>query len=253
MTRILVAGGGVAGVAAAVSASRTGADVVLTEGSRFLAPNKSLFPLLLSGGVTEAELRVADPEDLRERFGIEVRLGDQVASVHASSGVAKTRVGRIGFDRAILATGSRTVLDDVRGASKRGVFTLRSLDDYLALSASLVDLSRIAISGPLPLSLTLAQALSRVARVSVFVGGGTIQSFTQRVLGAVSESASSVGARLLFQPVDAIVGVDRVEAVMSAGEVHPCDGAVILPRSLPCLPSVDCARGTTAGPSSTTL
>jgi hypothetical protein len=56
-----------------------------------------------------------------------------------------------------------------------------------------------------------------------------------------------VGARLLFKPVDAIVGVDRVEAVMSAGEVHPCDGAVILPRSLPCLPSVDCVKGEHGG------
>jgi NADPH-dependent 2,4-dienoyl-CoA reductase/sulfur reductase-like enzyme len=67
------------------------------------------------------------------------------------------------------------------------------------------------------------------------------------VLGVVSESASSVGARLLFQPLDAIVGLDRVEAVMSAGEVHPCDGAVILPRSLPCLPSVDCTKGDHGG------
>jgi NADPH-dependent 2,4-dienoyl-CoA reductase/sulfur reductase-like enzyme len=176
-----------------------------------------------------------------------VRLGDQVSSIHASSGLARIRGGRVGFDRAIIATGSRAVLDNVRGVSKKGVFTLRALEDYLALSESLGGLSSIAISGPIPLSLILAQALSRVARVSVFVGGGTLQWFTQRVLGAVSESASSMGARLLFQPVDAIVGVDRVEAVVSSGEVHPCDGAVILPRSLPCLPSVDCVKGDHGG------
>jgi NADPH-dependent 2,4-dienoyl-CoA reductase/sulfur reductase-like enzyme len=115
-----------------------------------------------------------------------VRLGDQVASIQTSSGLARIRGGRVGFDRAIIATGSRAVLDDVRGVSKRGVFTLRALGDYLALSASLGGLSSIAISGPLPLSLILAQTLSRVARVSVFVGGGTLQRFTQRVLGAVS-------------------------------------------------------------------
>jgi NADPH-dependent 2,4-dienoyl-CoA reductase/sulfur reductase-like enzyme len=247
VTRILVAGGGVAGVAAAVSASKGGADVVLAEGSACLAPNKSLLPLLLSGEVTPAQVRVADPEDLRARFGIEVRLGDQVGSFHTSSGVARTRLGRIGFDRAIIATGSRSVLDDVRGATKRGVFTLRSLEDYLALRSALGTVSSIAISGPLLQSLVLAQTLSRAARVSVFVGGGTLQRFTQRFLGAVSESASSAGATVLFQPMDAIVGVDRVEAVMSAGEVHACDGAVILPRSLPFLPPVDCVKGDHGG------
>ena len=66
-----------------------------------------------------------------------MRLGEQVASVHTSSGLARTHGGPIRFDRAILATGSRAVVDDLRGVSKRGVFTLRSLEDYLALSASL--------------------------------------------------------------------------------------------------------------------
>src|SRR5208283_2709552 len=247
MARVLVAGGGVAGVAAAVSASRLGADVVLAEGSPGLPPNRSLLPLLLSGGVLPTQLEVADPDDLKARFGIDVRLGERVVSVHPPAGFARTSNGRIEFDSAIMATGSSALPEEMRGASKKGVFTLRSLEDYLALSGALGGMSQIALLGPLPLSLIVAQALSRVCRVSVFIGSAAPQKFAMRMLEAVSESAASRGARILLQPVDAIVGVNRVEAVVSSGEVHPCDGAVILPRTVPLLPSLDCAKGDHGG------
>jgi pyruvate/2-oxoglutarate dehydrogenase complex dihydrolipoamide dehydrogenase (E3) component len=47
--------------------------------------------------------------------------------------------------------------------------------------------------------------------------------------------------------IDAIVGTRRVEAVISAGMVYPCDGVVVLPRSSPLLPEVDCLLGDHGG------
>ncbi len=247
MNRVLVAGGGVAGVTAAISASLMGAEVLVAEGSEHLATNKSLLPLLISGEVPAAELSLADPRELNSRFGIEVRLSEPVLSVDAAAGTARTPRGRIEFDSAVLCSGSLQVFDDLRGASKQGVFAMRSLEDYLALSRALGGLSRVALVGPLTVSLTFAQAMSRTSRVSVFIGDGNLSRFARRALDAMSDPAASRGVSLLYERVDTIVGVDRAEAVMSGGVVHPCDGVVILPRSFPCVPALDCAKGDHGG------
>lgn len=247
MTKVLVSGGGVAGIAAAISASMTGAQVTLAERSGTLAQNRCLLPSLLSGAATQAEMRLADPCDLSERFGIEVRLGEHIVSVDSASGCARTRRGCLTFDSIVLATGSVSLPDDLKGASKHGVAVMRSVDDYLGLSEALGGVSHLALIGTLPVSLLLAQAIAGRCRVSVFLGSGTLPQFTRRVLGRVSEAASPRGVRLFFEPVDSIVGVRRAEAVVAAGAVHPCDGVAIVPRTAPSLPSVGCARGGNGG------
>jgi NADPH-dependent 2,4-dienoyl-CoA reductase/sulfur reductase-like enzyme len=247
VTRVLVVGGGVAGVAAAIAASERGAEVTIAEGSGCLAYNKSLLPRLLSEGRPRAGLHVADLDDISERFGIEVRLGEHVISVDSDSGCVRTSSGRLAFDALVLATGSLHLPDDLRGVSKPGVFTMRSVDDYLALSRALTGVSRVALVGSLPLSLIVAEALSRTCRVSVFLGEGSFPRFSRRVLGMISKAAAPRGVQLLDGHLDAVVGVKRAEAVISAGAVHPCDGVVVLPRSSPSLPALDCIRGDHGG------
>ncbi len=247
VTRLLVAGGGVAGVAAAVAASRMGAAVTIAEGCHQLARNKSLLPRLLTGDFAQEELSVADPDDLKGRFGIELRLDEPVISVDCAARTARTRNGRLEFDALVLATGSTPVPGDLRGASKLGVYTLYSADDYIALARAAGGLTQLALTGPLSVSLMVAQALSRHSRVSVFLGGGALPRFERRVLGMISSAASSRGVSLLHESIDAIVGVNRAEAVVSAGAVHPCDGVVILPRISPRLPEIDCTKGDHGG------
>jgi NADPH-dependent 2,4-dienoyl-CoA reductase/sulfur reductase-like enzyme len=247
VTRVVVVGGGVAGVAAAVAASEAGAEVTIAEGSGSLAHNKSLLPGLLSPGRPPVGSHVADPGDLSARFGIETRLGEQVVAVDPDSGCVRTRSGRLTFDALVLATGSVYLQDDLKGISKPGVFTMRSTDDYHSLSESLGGLPRVALAGSLPLSLIVAEAISHSCRVSVFLGGATLPRFSRRVLEKISKAASPRGVELMQGHIDAIVGVKRAEAVISAGAVHPCAGVVILPRSSPSLPVIDCTRGDHGG------
>jgi NADPH-dependent 2,4-dienoyl-CoA reductase/sulfur reductase-like enzyme len=241
--QVLVAGAGVAGIAAAVAASRLGASVTLVEGSGRLGLNQAMLPQVLAGGCPSEKLQLEDVPRLSKEFGVEVRLNERVLSVDSRSHTARTGDGRLSFDSLVLATGSRHLSDEVKGMSKQGVFLMRSLDDYLALSKSRGGLSHITIMGSAPLALIVAQVLSGGSKARVFLGARGLRRFSPGVERRVAQAALVHGVELLNTDIDAIVGTRRVEAVISAGMVYPCDGVVVLPRSSPLLPEVDCLLG----------
>jgi NADPH-dependent 2,4-dienoyl-CoA reductase/sulfur reductase-like enzyme len=245
--KVLVVGGGVGGVAAVVAASISGASVTLVEGSGTLGLNRAMLPYVLSGDCPPEKLQIADMSLLSKEFGVSVRLKEPVLAVDARSRTVRTEGGRIAFDSLVIATGSSYLNDEVKGMSKQGVFLLRSLDDYLALSRSMEGLSHIAVTGPVPLSLIVAQALSRRAKVKVFIGARGLRRFSTGIERKVMLAAAAHHVELLNTEIDAIVGTRHVEAVVSAGTVHPSDGAVILPKSRPLLPDVDCVMGDHGG------
>src|SRR5208282_5663030 len=90
MPRVLVAGGGAAGVAAAVEAATFGAEVRLLESSERLAPNRSLLPYLLSGRCSRDDIWSSDPDELSEKFDVEVSLGQRIRSVDAGAKSVQT-------------------------------------------------------------------------------------------------------------------------------------------------------------------
>jgi NADPH-dependent 2,4-dienoyl-CoA reductase/sulfur reductase-like enzyme len=246
--RVLVVGGGVGGVAAAAAAAgKSGVDVTLVEGSGGLGLNQAMFPYVLTGECPPEKLHLADVSFLSKDLGVEVRLNERVLSVDSQSHTARTGDGRLSFDALVLATGSRYLVDRVKGMSKQGVFLMRSLDDYLALSRSRDTLSHIAIMGSAPLSLIVAQALSRGSNARVFLGARGLRRFSPGVERMVARAASARGVELLDADIDAIVGTGRVEAVIYAGGVRACDGVVVLPGSSPLLPQVDCLVGDHGG------
>lgn len=242
--KVLVVGGGAAGVAAAAAASASGADVTLLEGSDTPGPNRALFPCVLSGECPPERLR-ADASSLL-RSGVELRFNERVQSVDPSSHV-RTGSGRFDFDSLVIATGSRHLDVETKGTSKPGVFLLRSLDDYVALSRSMAGLSHVAVAGSVPLSLMVAQILSQGSKVRAFIGQSGLRRFSPGVRGAIARAAAANGVELLNADVGAVVGTGRVEAVVSSGRVYPCDGVVILPRGTPALPQTVCRMGNHGG------
>lgn len=243
MARVLVAGGGPAGIAAAGAAARTGARVTLAEAGDRLSPDGSIFPRGLS-----PRGRHPDPaRELEVTDGIEVRLGEPLLSVEPVAGRALTRAGRIEFERVVLATGSSPLPVDLKGVSKPGVFVIRSSADSVALSAALGSCSSAVIAGALPFSLLLAQEVSRRCAVTVLLGDRALSSFAASALLAVAVAAGERGVKLLREPADAIAGLGRAEAVISGGRVHPCDLVVVLPPRGPRLPPIECSRGSHGG------
>ncbi|MDG6925960.1 MAG: FAD-dependent oxidoreductase [Nitrososphaerota archaeon] len=245
--KVVVIGGGIAGVAAATTAARRGSSVTILEGTGRLGLNRSLLPYVLSGGFPPEKVQVTEPNALSREFGVDVRLNDRALDVSSLSRSVRTENGRLDYDSLVLATGCQYLSDGPKGLSKQGVHLLRSPEDYLALSGSVAALSRPAVVGPAPLSLVVAQALSSSQRVRVFLGPRSLHRFSPGVGRMLVRAASAKDVELIDADADAVVGTRGAEAVLSSGRVYPCSGVVVLPKSCPSVPPSGCATGTYGG------
>ena len=84
MTRLVVIGGGAAGMSAASAARRVapGLDVVVCEAGGFAAYGMCGIPYFLGGTVRRAESLLAyPPEEFRDRRGIDLRLFTRVTGI----------------------------------------------------------------------------------------------------------------------------------------------------------------------------
>ena len=245
--RVVVVGGGVAGVSAALAASSRGAATTLFD-PRKAGASKALLPQLISDPwVREDALVMA--ERLAEA-GVELRAERVSAVAHEAKrilvGPPGHQEGSLAYDSLVICTGASSQAPQVKGVSKQGVFVLNEPADYLRLSASLDGLSRVAVSGPVPLALKLGELVAaRGPKVEVFCGKGGLDRQFSRPVADVLRRAASLS--VVEGALESVLGVERAEAVVSGGSIHACDGVVIAPTSSPSYPAVDCQKGRGGG------
>jgi nitrite reductase (NADH) large subunit len=109
------------------------------------------------------------PPAWAERQRIAVHAGRPVKRIDRRAAEVETADGtRVAYDALLLAGGARAAVPQLGGSDKRGVFTLRTLDDTLAVLDYLKTHPRVAILGGGLLGLEIARALrTRGAEVEV--------------------------------------------------------------------------------------
>lgn len=254
--RVLVVGGGVAGVSAALAASVLGAKTTLVESAERVGLSRALLPLVVTDGWAEDDL-VLPRAGALEGLGVDIRAGETVESIRRRGGEIRLEsspgFGDGAFDSAVVCTGAAAEPPQLRGASKQNVFVMRAPADYAALSARLESLGSVVVSGPIPLALKLGEAMAtKGKRVHVYCGReGLERQFSGPVAEEIRRCASgrfeAERLALVDGSLDSILGVERAEAVVSGGSVRACDAVVIVPRSVPSVPAVDCERGRNGG------
>ena len=244
--KVAVIGGGVAGVSAALAASRLGAKTTLIDSSKRVGLSKALMPFLISDGWTEDDLVLPEAKALAGA-GVDTHTGERVTSVQRGGDKIRVesssrRGTSAGFDSVVICTGAASEAPQLRGLSKPNVFVLGEPADYLKFSGGLDAFQTVVVSGPIPLALKLGEILANKGkRVQVYCGkGGLERQFSDPVAAAirrrVSSGESAERVLLIDGPVDSILGVARAEAVVSSGSVLTCDAVVRPPWKRPLLP-----------------
>ena len=141
--------GGVAGGASAAARLRRldeSVEIVMVERTGYVSYANCGLPYYVGGVIADrAELTLQTPERFRERFNIDVRVGSEVTAINREAKTVSVREAETGriyeepYDKLILAPGAAPVVPAAVSLDSPRVFTLRTVEDALALRAFVTE------------------------------------------------------------------------------------------------------------------
>jgi nitrite reductase (NADH) large subunit len=159
---IVIIGAGVAGVTAArgILSKAPEAKVHIYTDETYPYYLRPKLPAFLAGEVSQEELFFR-PKSWYEESGISLDLSSKVVQLRPGKREIVLADGsRVSYDRLLLATGSHSFMPPIEGNDKKGVFTLRTLDDAIAIRSYAEKSRRALILGGGLLGLEAGRALA---------------------------------------------------------------------------------------------
>jgi nitrite reductase (NADH) large subunit len=157
----VIVGNGVAGFTAAQGIVRADpeAEVHIFGAEPYPYYRRPLLWEFIAGQIEQDDLYFRQAAWYAER-GIQLHLGVQVTALDpAAHRLSLADDSHTDYDRLLLATGGRSFIPPCEGTDKDGVFTLRTLDDALAIKAYARQVSIALVIGGGLLGLETARAL----------------------------------------------------------------------------------------------
>lgn len=158
--RYVIVGNGIAGITAADELARRGAarvDVYAAEPHPYYF--RPQLPRFLAGDISREQV-IARPPAWYDERGIVVHLSTEVVELLPAQKCIRLADGaEVAYDRLLLANGSSPFVPPVPGRELRGVFTLRTLEDALAIRAYAAHCERAVVIGGGLLGLESARGL----------------------------------------------------------------------------------------------
>jgi NADPH-dependent 2,4-dienoyl-CoA reductase/sulfur reductase-like enzyme len=257
--RVVIVGGGAAGMSAAAKARRVdpSLEIVVFERSGYVSYGACGFPYAIKGEIARVEdVVVRTPEQFAKQ-GIRALVRHEVLTVdpHARTVLVRNRASGAEFaepwDELVLTAGGAPVRPPLAGIDLPGVFALRTVEDALAIRNWLEERQPAhgVIVGGGYIGLELAEALAaHEVRLTL------LERLPQVIPTLDPEPAALVLAELERQGVDVRVGQavegfagdERVRAVVAGGQRLPADIVIL---AVGVRPSVELARaaGVTIG------
>jgi Uncharacterized NAD(FAD)-dependent dehydrogenases len=137
---LIVIGGGAAGASTAAEAKRNdpSLNITILEGGKFVSYASCPTPYYIGNVIKDENNLIArTPERFRET-GIDVQLNTQVVNISNKEKIVKLKDGRkLPFDILALATGAKSLIPDIPGVDKPGIFTLKNLEDAIKIKTYL--------------------------------------------------------------------------------------------------------------------
>ena len=166
--------GGVAGGATAAARLRRldeRAEIIILERTGYVSYANCGLPYYVGGVITDREeLTLQTPEGFRNRFGIDVRVGQEAVELHPEQHTVTVRRLEDGstyalhYDKLLLSPGARPVGSNLPGEDDPRVFTLRTVEDTLRIRAYLDEhpVRRAVVVGGGFIGLEMAENLSLI-------------------------------------------------------------------------------------------
>lgn len=226
VSTVTIVGAGLAGLRAAETLRREGfaGRIVMIGAEPHLPYDRPPLSKELLAGEWEPE-QVALRREPYDQLDLDLRLGVRATGLDLDARTLDLAGGeRLGFDGLVVATGATPrVLPDLPALD--GIFTLRTLDDCLALRGRLDAGARVAVIGAGFIGAEVA-ATCRKRGLSVTV----LEALPQPMVRGVGEQLGAVLARMHREEgVDLRCGVqvEAIEGKAAVERVRLADGTVI--------------------------
>jgi NADPH-dependent 2,4-dienoyl-CoA reductase/sulfur reductase-like enzyme len=160
--KLIVLGGGAAGMSAASKAKRSDPELKVTviESGNYVSYAECGIPYYLSGDFDDLEKLIQYPlEEFTIKRGIDIKLRTRIVSINRKNKTVKTENGEeFSYDKLLIATGASTKFNSFE--SVPGVFSVRTLDQAIKVKQNLKG-DRIVIVGDGILGMELSSEFQR--------------------------------------------------------------------------------------------
>ncbi|MFH1440631.1 MAG: FAD-dependent oxidoreductase [Candidatus Omnitrophota bacterium] len=224
--------------AAGISAARTlrkqdkTADITVVSEETFPLYSRCLLTYLIAGSIGEDKLYFRH-KDFYEKNNIKALLGKKAVSVDVEGRVVSLNDGTtLNYDKLLLATGAHAKSVDVPGADKKGVFTVRNIEDARQIIAMLDNVKEVAVLGGGLIGLRDAYALSlKGKKVAVVVKSPQVlsQMVDKQAAEIIADVLENNNIKIMTHvAAKEILGSENVEGiVLDNGENLKCQMVII--------------------------
>jgi len=228
--RILVLGGGIAGLMAASAATRTriNSEVTIFD-EEPLAYKRPALTSIIRGEIKHPEEISIFPPGYLFSLGVKIQNGVQAIEIDAKDNLVKYCNSRgltktVSYDKLILATGGYATKPMIEGADKFGVFTLRTFQDAQNISKWAKKAGSATVVGAGFVGLLAAEALvKRGLKVNLIARSRLLRGSLEADLARIVQSTLERYGVKVFTgtSIEEIGGNNQVEWVKtSAGKVY---------------------------------
>lgn len=230
MSNIVIVGSGIGGftVAQTVRAEDSESNIYIIGKENFYPYNRIKLSKALDRDVTADELLIK-PESWYKEQNIELLKGVEMTSISTSQRTVSLSNGdSLVYDKLVLASGAESFIPPVDGSDKKGVFSLRTIDDSWAIRKYMEHAESVLIVGGGVLGLENAYSLAKQGKhvTVVEMSEWLMPKQLDRESSAVLEQKLiDAGVNIAFgTSAQKIVGEDSVNGYIdSDGKEHSVD------------------------------
>jgi NADH oxidase (H2O2-forming) len=155
--QFVVVGNGIAGISAAYTIRRYNKEAKITIISEESHPTYSSCMLFnyLSGEISRERVFVRELSDY-SKDNIQLIASEKVTALDIERKKVGWQAGSIGYDKLIIATGSKPLIPSMKGINRKGVFTFKSIEDADSICKWKGCTAVVIGSGPIGVEASLA-------------------------------------------------------------------------------------------------
>jgi NADH oxidase (H2O2-forming) len=237
--RLIVIGGGGAGISAATTAKRVNPDLKVSLFTEFedIAYSPCGIPFVHGGEIPRFEDLFLSTVERYVADGLDMHMETVVTDVDLDRGVVSARSENIGFDKLIVATGFTWEKPDVPGANLEGLHYVKNIRKAMEFDKLLDSIKRVVVVGATPLGVEMAGNLGQRGLEVHFVDEGPWvlhEVLDPDVAEPVNTSLTERGVQLhLGTAVEAFLGEGSVRAVQTSDGELECDVVIVCLHKMP--------------------